>query len=98
MASGEASTEKVSTMNKTVCAFHKASKDPVCDDRPRDRLLVGSNVSNIEAILEEEMPRMTEYNPPYTPTPYRMILDSFWPTTVAGEWKALRSLSQYTIK
>ena len=81
--------ENVSKIIKnTVREFMKASVMPTYDDRPVDRLLVESGVTDIEAILDnEEWSGVVQYNPPHTPTSYRMILDGFWPTTVSGRWK-----------
>ena len=60
--------------------FNRASVMPEFDDRQPDRLLLENNITDIDDIISnQEIPVKIVYNPPHTPTSYRMVLDGFWP-------------------
>ena len=62
--------------------FRKASVIPEYDDRQPDRLLVENIVTDIDDIISgHELTTKAVYNPPHTPSSYRMVLDGFWPTS-----------------
>ena len=52
---------------------------PRFDDRQDDRMLVENTLTDIDEILSNrEIEKRIVYNPPHTPSSYRMVLVGFW--------------------